>query len=358
MRILYGVTGHGTGHAMRALVLAEHLRTRGHPLLLAASGRAAKLLRARGHEVTDIEGLALRYVRGGVARTRSLFRILGKAPRALAHNVDRYVNEVSRFEPEAVISDFDSFSHLAGLARQIPVASFDHQHVLTRCELGAVEPQVAIARALVGAKMAGCAHYFVSSFYRPEIKPEHAATTTLVGPILRSDVLERRATHGEHVVVYQTSAGHRRLLGALRELRGHRFIVYGAGREGRERHIEYRTFDPDRFLDELASARALITHGGHTAISEALHFGKPVISVPLRGQGEQLLNAEMLERTRAGRRIGRPNARLIERALATLSVSARSASIEPGNRALVESVDRWLATLARPSGVRSVPWAA
>jgi uncharacterized protein (TIGR00661 family) len=40
MRILYGVTGEGLGHAMRSRVIADHLRARGHEVKLAASGRA------------------------------------------------------------------------------------------------------------------------------------------------------------------------------------------------------------------------------------------------------------------------------------------------------------------------------
>lgn len=347
MRILYGVTGHGTGHAMRALVLADHLESRGHRVKLVAPGRAVDLLRARFHDVTRIEGLALRYVRGGVARTRSLLRTLGGAPSALAHNVDRYVNEVSTFAPDLCVADFESFAHLVGHARGVPVVSFDHQHVLTRCELGRVERDVAIARALVAAKMPRCAHYLVTSFYHPPVKLRCAGSTTLVGPILRDEILARAPSEGDHVLVYQTSEGHRRLLSSLRSLRRHRFVVYGAGREGRDGHVTYRAFDRARFADELASARAVITHGGHTAISEALYLEKPVISVPLRGQGEQLLNAEHLERTGHGRRIDRPTPRSLERALDALERQARPPRVEPGNEALFAQVDRLLDDRAR-----------
>ncbi|MGN6108202.1 MAG: glycosyltransferase family protein [Kofleriaceae bacterium] len=40
MKILYGVTGEGLGHAMRSRVIAEHLRDRGHTVKLTASHRA------------------------------------------------------------------------------------------------------------------------------------------------------------------------------------------------------------------------------------------------------------------------------------------------------------------------------
>jgi len=342
MRILYGVTGHGMGHAMRAVVLAGHLEARGHRVKLVASGRAVDLLRTRFDDVTRIEGLSLRYVRGGVARTRSLLRTLAGAPGALAHNVDRYVHEVATFAPDLCVADFESFAHLVGRARGVPVISFDHQHVLSRCALGAVEPDVAVARALVTAKLPGCAHYLVTSFFQPPVKLRCAGSTTLLGPILREAVLAREPSEGDHVVVYQTSHGHRRVLRALERVRDRRFVVYGAGREGVDGHLTYRRFDPDRFLDDLASARAVIANGGHTTISEALYYGKPVISVPLRGQGEQLLNAERLERMRRGRRIDRPTPRAIDRALAELTRGPRPPRLAPGNDALRDAVDRLL----------------
>lgn len=41
MRILYGVTGEGMGHAIRSRVLLEHLVAQGHEVMVVASGKAA-----------------------------------------------------------------------------------------------------------------------------------------------------------------------------------------------------------------------------------------------------------------------------------------------------------------------------
>ena len=61
MRILYGVTGEGLGHAMRSRVLLDLLRADGHDVLVAASARAATYLGARGHRVVTIDGFSLQY---------------------------------------------------------------------------------------------------------------------------------------------------------------------------------------------------------------------------------------------------------------------------------------------------------
>ena len=60
--------------------------------------------------------------------------------------------------------------------------------------------------------------------------------------------------------------------------------------------IEYRARSVDGFLADLVSARGVITGGGFSLLSEAVYLGKPVLSIPLQGQFEQLMNARYLER--------------------------------------------------------------
>ena len=57
MKILYGVTGEGMGHAMRSRVLVEHLVAEGHDVAIVASGKALPFLRTCHGEVRPIHGL-------------------------------------------------------------------------------------------------------------------------------------------------------------------------------------------------------------------------------------------------------------------------------------------------------------
>ena len=56
MKILYGVTGEGMGHAMRSRVVLEHLVRAGHEIEIIASGRAAAFLGKRFEGVNTIHG--------------------------------------------------------------------------------------------------------------------------------------------------------------------------------------------------------------------------------------------------------------------------------------------------------------
>jgi hypothetical protein len=71
--------------------------------------------------------------------------------------------------------------------------------------------------------------------------------------------------------------------------------VYGFDREGSEENLEFRRPSRGGFLQDLASARAVVATAGFTLMTEALHLGKPYLALPMGGQFEQELNALLLE---------------------------------------------------------------
>ena len=348
MRILYGVTGEGLGHAMRSRVVAEHLRAAGHEVKVVASGRACDYLaRHLGGDVAPIRGLAMTYADGGVSRARTVARTGREARAVIRDAIELFRRPLAAFQPDAIITDFDSLSHVFGLLFGRPVISLDHQHVIDRCEHAPdiarrLPRDFALTRAFVRAKLPGCAHYVVTSFYFPAIARDH---TTLVGPILRPEVLALTPSAGEHVVVYQTGLAAPALLAALHAVPEQPFVLYDRSATPHDdRNVSVRAFDETRFLADLASARAVICNGGYTTISEALYLGKPVLSVPLRHQGEQELNAVYLEALGLGRARGQLDAAQLRAFLAELPT--KSTPIAPGNAAALARIDTLLAEAA------------
>ncbi|BDZ69383.1 hypothetical protein GCM10025860_28310 [Methanobacterium ferruginis] len=101
--------------------------------------------------------------------------------------------------------------------------------------------------------------------------------------------------NGEHVLVYQTSDSNLKMLELLKNF-DDEFIVYGFHKDKKEGNLLFKKFNETEFFQDLAHARAVISNGGFTLISEALYLGKPVLSVPVKGQFEQILNALYLDR--------------------------------------------------------------
>ncbi len=302
MRVLYGVVSEGMGHATRSRVVLEHLDGRGHDIRVVVSGRAHGFLRKAFADVEnvnfeEIAGLHLDFGDDGLNVPSSLLTNLKAAPQRLLHNLD-VVTRVAEagFEPEIVFSDFESWAYFYARSKGIPVVSIDNMQILNRCALpdattaaGSFDYQ--LAKLAVKTKLPGAYHYLVTSFFFPPVRKPR---TTLVPPILRPQVLAARREPGRHVLVYQTSAATRDVLvPVLRSLPGE-FRVYGLGKEGVEGNVTLCGFSEQGFVDDLRTAKAVIANGGLSLMSEAVHLGVPMLSVPIGGQFEQACNARWL----------------------------------------------------------------
>jgi len=301
MRILYGVVGEGMGHATRSRVVLRHLLEAGHTIKVVVSGRAHTFLRERFAQhprldLQEIHGLSLTLEGNAVDRSESFWRNLEAAPAGLARNLRAYREVASSgFEPDAVVSDFESWAYLYALNHFLPVVSLDNMQVLNRCrhpdEL-TERSSFQVAKAAVKLKLPGAYHYLVTSFFFPPVRKKR---TTLVPPILRPEVLAATREPGEHVLVYQPAEALRALLPVLRRLPA-RFVAYGLGDGGVQGNVTLRPFSETGFIDDLRTARAVVAAGGFSLMSEAVHLGVPMLTVPLRKQAEQEVNAHYLQR--------------------------------------------------------------
>lgn len=356
MRILYGVVGEGMGHAIRSKVVCEHLVASGHEVKIVVSGRAHALLAANFRDVVEIKGLTIRYVDNRMDRDGTLARNMLAAPWMLAANVGVYLDRVASFRPDAVISDFDSFAYFFGKRHRLPILSIDNQQIISRCKLGkfakqGLEVDYQMTKAFVRAKLPACDHYAVTTFFFPPVRKRYAKDTTLVPPILRRAVLDakKRARLGEHVLVYQTSTSDTRLVDELNAVQGEKFVVYGLRKSARRGNCTLKDFSEDGFVEDLATARAVVSNGGLTLLGEAVYLGKPIFSVPVGNQYEQILNARYLEELGYGLAADRIEADVLRLFLReSPKYAARVAKHrQDGNREIFEVVDRVLERFAR-----------
>lgn len=302
MRVLYGVVGEGMGHATRSRVIIEHLLDAGHEVHVVVSGRAHRFLTESfadrvGFSIDEIHGLHLVYKGNQVLFTKSLVSNLAKAPRGLLKNLAKYraLAETS-FVPEIVISDFEWWAYVYGINHRIPVISLDNMQVIDRCE----HPRefrrsngYLWGRTAVKVKLPGAYHYVITSFFFPSVRRRR---TTLVPPILRPEILEAKAEPGDHVLVYQTQTTNQALLEALKSLAPVEFRVYGLRRDEDLGNVKLKDFSQEGFIEDLRTARAVISGGSFTLMGEAVHLGVPMHSVPVERQFEQILNAQYLSR--------------------------------------------------------------
>ena len=295
MRILYGVAGDGMGHAIRSSVVIEHLDS-AHRVDIVAYGRAFDFFSARRSRVHRISGMAWVYGGDRVERAQSVRRGVARALGGTWRNLRR-IAELARRRPyDVVISDFEPSSHLYGLLTRTPVITLDNIQALrlvpkreTR-----IDVDLAAAKAFVRLVTPRAHHRVVTSFFQPQLSDPR---TTVVPPILRPAVVRARPRTGKHVLVYQTAGGNDLLVHALKAS-GKPCRCYGLRpgitRPIAEENVTYLPFSDSGFIEDLRTASAVVTNGGFTLMTEALHLGKPVLSFPLRHQAEQDLNARHL----------------------------------------------------------------
>lgn len=306
MRILYGIVGEGMGHATRSRVVLEHLLTAGHEVRVVVSGRAHRFLLERlkpysNVRIEEIHGLTLSYFGNRLDKSLSLFKNLRKAPKGIRKNIKVYRKVAEDgFKPELVISDFESWAALYALNHFLPVISIDNMQIINRCkhepDVGGSGYNLELVKFAVKIKMPGAYHYLVTSFFFPKVRKKR---TTLVPPILRPEIISAKREPSDHVLVYQTASTNEALVPTLQKL-PYKFRLYGMGREGSAGNVTLCAFSESGFVDDLRTARAAISGGGFTFMSEAVSLRVPMLSIPVEQQYEQELNARYLAHLKYG----------------------------------------------------------
>lgn len=302
--VFYGLCGEGLGHFSRAAFLIPCLLKAGYSVDLFTSGRVAGLCAERFPtcRVHSVPGLRMKYRSNTLdvlGTTFAYLSVMARWPAAFA----RVGKLVRRCRPIAVISDYEPVVACMASRFRIPLISFDHQQIITTCET-----DFASANTIPGMllRLSNRLTYLrptsriITSFYQTPLRrrlSRKGVSCTVIGPVLRPEVVRRNPIDGDHILVYQTS----RTLGWLDQILSAlpgEARVYGAGRK--QSGQPERPFSEGAFLDDLASCRFAIVNGGHTTISEALYFGKPVLCFPVLGQAEQEVNAQYVTKLGLG----------------------------------------------------------
>ncbi len=300
-RIVYGVSGEGSGHSSRAREIASHLREKGHALWLVSYDRGYQNLKD-DFDVFETEGLCIASEDNKVSVVRTFTENIKRLPEGYRSLQELRRRVFKEFQPDCVITDFEPMTAYLANHYSLPLITIDNQHRMRYMKYDGpphlkVEAQVTknIIRAMVPRPDVS----LVTTFHFGETTNDR---TFLFPPILRREVLDQRPAKGDHVLVYLTG-GFESFLDELNRFPRESFLVYGYDRSDCVGVTTFKPFSKDGFLRDLATAKAVMATAGFTLISEALHLRKPYMAMPMQGQFEQELNAFQLERSGYGKRV-------------------------------------------------------
>ncbi len=292
-RLLYALSGQGRGHASRVRAMVGALRARGHTVRLACGGENADRLEASGEPVLRLPTLEQVIRRNGVSMTRTFARNLPhvlSAPRTIGR-IERAIGD---WQPDAVVTDFEPFVPRAARRMGIPVASVDHQHLLTHTDWQAdldVSPNARFIRLVIDAMTIDADTTVVTSFFFPRATRD----ATFVAPILADDVTRLSPTNDGPLLVYVNAGDGMEEMARSLDTLGIPVVAYGLPGIG-GRHIVHRSPSRAGFLADLERARGVVCTAGFTLLAECRHLGKHVLAMPNGGVFEQTLNATYAHR--------------------------------------------------------------
>ncbi len=339
-RIVYGVSGEGSGHSSRARVVLEHLERQGHEVKVVTYDRGVKNL-ADDFDVFTSVGLHIVSRNNKVAPLQTLLNNLQKIPQGISVLQELRTTIFKQFKPQLVLTDFEPLTAYLARHYDLPLISIDNQHRLRYMEYDCPaalkfnrDVTVSVIRAMVPKPDVS----LVTTFCFGSVKNDH---TFLFPPLLRRAVTDLTPTEGEAILVYLTS-GFESFIELLDRFPRERFIIYGQGDAGQRDNLHFKAPSKDGFLRDLANSKAVMATAGFTLMTESLALHKSYLALPMEGQFEQEINAVFLAQMGCGMHVASPTEEQVATFLYRLPEFYEKLKHQPANdnQALLTKLDR------------------
>lgn len=272
--IALAVNGEGYGHASRMATVAKALAA-DYRILVFAPLAIQPFIRQKLQEcctAVDFRDIpALRFAKrfGVIDYVKTISANLPLLVQARA-TIARIRRTLAVDEVDVLVSDFEPFCSFGARALGIRILQINHPGMVHRSP--SLMPDALAAKATAGFMMGTWDKRLLVSFFDGD-----------VGPMIRPSIVNAPRGNTGNIVVYLPPHTENVVVNTLQKLGERSYLLYPA--TARELPFEAA----------LATARAVITGGGHQTLSECIYLGKPVFTLPVRGQYEQRLNAAMIE---------------------------------------------------------------
>lgn len=292
-RILYGVLGEGMGHAIRSGVVLEQLSKK-NKIKVATSAKAYHYLKSF-FDAEEIDYFKIIYRNNKAASILTLLNNFIRFPIIIARGwkISRIIRD---FKPDIIITDFEPLVDYFAFFRHIPAISIDNQHLITNAYHKDIPKKYWLdslaAKCVIKSFIIKSDKLFINSFFDCKTKDK---SSVLIKPLLREKVINAKTASKDHILVYQTSKSNEKLIEELQKI-NEKFVVYGFNCNKKLGNAVLKETSEKGFLKDLSSCKAVITNGGFSLITEALHLKKPVLSIPVKRHFEQTFNAIYLKK--------------------------------------------------------------
>jgi len=318
-RILYSINGGGMGHTFRSIPIIRALRKKHTVCIIISSQRCYDVISKLFPDVTEVSGAKFVYRYNKVSDMKTAKTFLKNIWKEGPNNVEKLMKIFREYKPDIVITDFENTVLPFAAIFRVPVICLCNVHAVTEFRYKVPEKHLkdyVMANFVIRTFFSGIDYHLISSFFSMPVRRKNVFTFP---PVLRDEVFKAKPSRKDYVLVYQTSRTNTALLMSLKRLKT-RFIIYGFDRDAVQGNLTFKKFRNEEFITDLKDCMACIANGGYTFISEALSLHKPVLSIPIQGQFEQILNALMIQKLGYGEYHENPSMKIIEKFIDSIEI--------------------------------------
>lgn len=307
-KIIYAIQSDGLGHYSRSKLIIDHLISIGHDVLILTSGRAYDLMQKK-YNVEKIGRINFEYENNRVNYLQTIQYNLYRTPLIVKNGYIKINKIFDNFKPDLAIIDFETFTAQTAIRKGVPIIYIDNINAIIRTRVSedlkkSIHRIFAKMSNIVNLQTPNSKHvkkFIITTFFKTKVKKNKKAI--IIPPLIREEIIKAKNTkQKDHILVYQTTSTNKNLLSTLQKLPNEKFIVYGFDKNKKDKNVRFKkTSVKNDFIEDLTSAKAIITNGGHSLITEGIFLQKPILSNPVVGQFEQILNATQVEKLRYGR---------------------------------------------------------
>lgn len=279
MKIFYAIQATGNGHISRAMELLPHLQKYGTVDIFLSGANSSLNLDAPIKYRS--RGLSLFYNCTGGLDYWKMFK--GYHPLKLK----KEIQELPVEKYDLVINDFEYITAASCAKKGIPSVQFGHQASFQSDKTPRPAIKSSIGEWLLKNYAKATRHIGLHFEKYDEF---------IFHPVIKKEILEAESRDKNYITIYLPSFCEPQLEQIFHSFKDFNFQIFS--RESRQpktsRNILFLPVDNSLFNQSLVNCTGLITGGGFETPAEAIHLGKKIISIPIRGQYEQNCNASAL----------------------------------------------------------------
>jgi UDP-N-acetylglucosamine--N-acetylmuramyl-(pentapeptide) pyrophosphoryl-undecaprenol N-acetylglucosamine transferase len=336
-RVYLAPYGVGLGHASRLLILAENMKRPGIELRFSSFGEARNYIMGQGFECEKVPPVEFMWGRDGEFSVKSN---INKIPQWLVNlpiQVNKEIRYLKKFNPHIIISDSRLSPLIAAKILNLPKILLINQikllltprlrefkagrffetcngeimggiwNMSDRILIPDLPPPYTISESTINSVKSIKSKLYYIGFITPGAKITENSLSKA------KEVLQIDSTKPLVFVHISGPMGTRipiimKLMDVFKKQPSIQFVFSEGKSTGdvvpRKISSNMWYFEWCPYKDEIFFlSNVIIMRGGHTAMSQAIQYGKPIISIPIESHGEQLANSSKIERLGIGKAI-------------------------------------------------------